>query len=99
MALEAQACGRPVIATDVNGLRHAVDDQRTGILVASHEPADWATALASVLDDEEEALRLGINGAIRAAHFSWDNSASATLQAYHEALRNPPVPVGGVRVN
>src|SRR5215211_28375 len=87
VALEAQACGRPVVATDVGGLRHAIDDQRTGILVGSHKPDDWATALAGVLDDEEEALRLGINGAIRAAHFSWDNSASATLQAYHQALR------------
>jgi len=88
VALEAQACGRPVVATDVGGLRHAIDDQRTGILVGSHEPEDWATALSSVMDDEEEALRLGINGAIRAAHFSWDNSASATLQAYHQALRS-----------
>jgi len=95
VALEAQACGRPVIATDVSGLRHAVDDGRTGILVASHEPEDWATALAGVLDDEEEALRLGINGAVRAAHFSWDNTASATIQAYHQALQNPPVPARG----
>ena len=87
VALEAQACGRPVVATDVGGLRHAIDHQRTGVLVGSHDPEDWATALSGVLDDEEEALRLGINGAIRAAHFSWDNSASATLQAYHEAMR------------
>ena len=76
------------MATDVGGLRHAIDHQRTGVLVGSHEPDDWATALSSVLDDEEEALRLGINGAIRAAHFSWDNSASATLKAYHQALRS-----------
>ena len=38
VALEAQACGRPVVATDVGGLRHTVQDQQTGLLVAGHDP-------------------------------------------------------------
>ena len=38
VALEAQACGRPVVATDVGGLRHAVRDEATGILVRGHDP-------------------------------------------------------------
>ena len=50
VALEAQACGRPVVATDVSGLRHTVGDQQTGLLVAGHEPGGWADALAAVLD-------------------------------------------------
>ena len=86
VALEAQACGRPVVATDVGGLRHAVEDQQTGYLVGSHDPTDWAKALARVLDDPDEAVRLGINGAIHASGFSWDNTAAATLAAYHVAL-------------
>jgi len=86
VALEAQACGRPVVATNVGGLRHAVDDQQTGLLVPSHEPQDWAKALIAVLDDPDEAVRLGINAAIHASRFSWDNTAAATLQAYHHAL-------------
>ena len=53
VALEAQACGRPVVATDVGGLRHAVDDGATGLLVPGHDPAEWATALGSILDDPE----------------------------------------------
>jgi D-inositol-3-phosphate glycosyltransferase len=40
VALEAQACGRPVVATDVGGLRHAVDDQHSGLLVNGHDPKD-----------------------------------------------------------
>lgn len=89
VALEAQACARPVVATDVGGLRHTVDDRQTGILVAGHEPVDWAKAIASVLDDPEEAMRLGINAAVHASAFSWDNTAAATLLAYHRAFGAP----------
>ncbi|HET9648577.1 MAG TPA: D-inositol-3-phosphate glycosyltransferase [Microlunatus sp.] len=93
VALEAQACARPVVATDVGGLRHAVDDGQTGVLVAGHAPEDWAKAIASVLDDPAEALRLGINAAIHASSFSWDNTAAATLGAYHHALGPGPDPL------
>ncbi len=86
VALEAQACARPVIATDVGGLRHAVEDGQTGFLVAGHGAQEWAKAITAVLDDPDEALRLGINAAIHASGFSWDNTAAATLGAYHHAL-------------
>jgi D-inositol-3-phosphate glycosyltransferase len=85
VALEAQACGRPVVATDVGGLRHAVRDGQTGLLVRGHEPADWADALAAVLDEPGTRLRLGANAAGHASRFSWDNTAAATLAAYHAA--------------
>ena len=86
VALEAQACGRPVVATDVGGLRHAVLDGRTGTLVGGHDPDRWADALEEQLDDRELASRLGANAAVHASHYSWDNSAAATLEAYHQAL-------------
>jgi D-inositol-3-phosphate glycosyltransferase len=85
VALEAQACGRPVVATDVGGLRHAVRDGQTGLLVAGHEPGAWADALAAILDDTGERRRLGANAAGHASRFSWDNTAAATLEAYHTA--------------
>ena len=86
VALEAQACGRPVVATDVGGLRHAVHDGHTGRLVAGHDPADWADALAVILDEPRERARLGANAAGHASRFSWSNTAAATLQAYGVAL-------------
>ena len=90
VALEAQACGRPVVATDVSGLRHAVEAGHTGLLVDGHDPLEWASALSVVLDDHNTAVRLGANAAAHASRFSWDNTAAATLHAYHEAATGRP---------
>ena len=87
VALEAQACGRPVVATDVGGLRHTVRDHYSGLLVNGHDKREWADALATILDDHDEMIRMGTNAAAHAATFSWDNTAAATLQAYHTAMR------------
>ncbi|HLL62915.1 MAG TPA: D-inositol-3-phosphate glycosyltransferase [Propionibacteriaceae bacterium] len=86
VALEAQACGRPVVATDVGGLRHAVRDQVTGLLVPGQDVQGWATALGTLLDDEAERHRMGARAAAHASSFSWDNTAAATLAAYGVAL-------------
>jgi D-inositol-3-phosphate glycosyltransferase len=85
VALEAQACGRPVVATDVGGLRHTVQDQQTGHLVAGHDPNRWADALGSIIDHPDELVRMGANAAAHASTFSWDNTAAATLRAYARA--------------
>jgi D-inositol-3-phosphate glycosyltransferase len=89
VALEAQACGRPVVAADVGGLRHAVLDHYSGLLVNGHNERQWADALATILDDHDEMIRMGTNAAGHAATFSWDNTAAATLQAYRTALLAP----------
>jgi D-inositol-3-phosphate glycosyltransferase len=86
VALEAQACGRPVVATDVGGLRHAVRAGETGLLVDGHDPSRWADALIELLDDPGRARRFGREGALHAARFSWDNTAAASLAAYAQAL-------------
>lgn len=58
-ALEAMACGRPVIATAVGGTEELIEDGRTGLIVAPRDPVALATALATVLDAPEHAARLG----------------------------------------
>jgi D-inositol-3-phosphate glycosyltransferase len=75
-----------VVATDVGGLRHAVHDGHTGLLVDGHSPLDWADALSAILDAPQERARLGANAAGHASRFSWSNTAAATLQAYGVAL-------------
>lgn len=86
VALEAQACGTPVVATDVGGLRHvlgSIDGQPGGgTLVAEHDPRAFAKALLPYLldpDAREEAAR---HGAERASHFSWDATVDKTLDVY-----------------
>ena len=86
VALEAQACGRPVVATDVGGLRHTVQDQQTGILVAGHDRPVGETRSGRCSINPDELVRMGANAAAHASTFSWDNTAAATLRAY--ALAN-----------
>lgn len=86
VAMEAQACGRAVVATDVGGLRHAVLRGRTGVLVDGHAPGDWASAIGSILDDEPRRLQMERAAAGHAAGFSWDNTASAMIEAYCAAV-------------
>ena len=59
VALEAQACGTPVLAAAVGGLVTAVRDQVSGVLVDGHDPVDWARALGRLLPDRARRAVLG----------------------------------------
>ncbi len=89
VALEAQACGTPVVAAAVGGLRVAVDDDPlsgTGVLVPDHDPRTWARALAGLLDDPARRAAMGERAARRATGFGWGATAEATLDVYARAL-------------
>ncbi|MCE3294118.1 MAG: D-inositol-3-phosphate glycosyltransferase, partial [Arthrobacter sp.] len=64
VALEAQACGTPVLATRVGGLSRAVRDGRTGLLVDGHLPGDWADALEVLHDDPVRRQDMGRTAAV-----------------------------------
>lgn len=57
--LEAFASGRPVIASDVPGCRHAVEHGKTGWLIPHKSPSDLAAAMQHIVDDPQRAVRLG----------------------------------------
>ncbi|GAA3156078.1 D-inositol-3-phosphate glycosyltransferase [Blastococcus jejuensis] len=82
VALEAQACGTPVVAAAVGGLRTAVRDGVSGVLVAGHDPADYAVAVRAVLARRE---LLSVGARRHAARFSWDRTADALVAAYASA--------------
>ena len=90
VAMEAQACGTPVVAARVGGLPVAVAEGETGLLVDGHGTADWADALESLLDDDDTRLRMAGEAVQHAAHFSWSASASQLASVYNEALAVEP---------
>ncbi len=82
VALEAQACGTPVLAHRVGGLVHAVADGQTGRLVDGLEPADWSAELGRIAADPDAWRSLGPAAARRARGFSWDAMADRMSAAY-----------------
>ena len=84
VAIEASACGTPVIASDVGGLRVAVRDGVTGLLVPSFDPAAYADALARVLTDPVVAGAMGTAGSQFARRFDWRRASIDLLAVYEE---------------
>ena len=91
VGLEAQACGRPVVGSDVSGLRSVVRDDVSGYLVANHDPASYAERIGRLLDDPELAQQMGRRGRLLAQRFSWSRTADS-LQGLFDAVaeRNQP---------
>ena len=85
VALEAQACGTPVLATDVDGLRNAVQDGVTGRLLPDRDPRTWARALHELAGAPDALAGLGTAAARRAGGFSWARTARDTAVVYVRA--------------
>nr|WP_246219078.1 D-inositol-3-phosphate glycosyltransferase [Phytoactinopolyspora halotolerans] len=82
VALESQACGTPVLASSVGGLRTAVADGVSGVLLADHEPDTWARTMGELIDDPARMRRLQSGAVAHASRFGWDATAASTLDAY-----------------
>jgi D-inositol-3-phosphate glycosyltransferase len=80
-ALEAQACGVPVVAADVGGLPHVVDGG--GVLVPGHEPARYADALLDVLARCPTPWR---GATANAARYDWELTVDRLLEVYGELV-------------
>lgn len=83
VALEAQACGTPVVAAAVGGLRDVVSDGHSGYLVSSRNPADYAKAIRSVLTaPPEEVQEMRQAAWRRAQRFSWERTVDILMPEY-----------------
>lgn len=82
VALEAKACGTPVVAADVGGLSTLVDDGGTGFLIETHDPAAFAIATARILAEPRLAADLAANAARRAAGYTWSIAAARLRRLY-----------------
>lgn len=82
VALEAMACGRPVVASSVGGLAEIVTDSETGFLVPPGDDLRLAQRIVQLLLDQGTATRLGLAARRRAEAYSWNSIAARTEQIY-----------------
>ena len=96
VAAEAQACGTPVIASEVGGLQDVVQDGRTGLLVSAKNPAELSRGLRRIAGDPKFAERLGRQALKRARKvFNWPAIAADIHEIYEVLYRaEDPVFVG-----
>lgn len=86
VALEAAACGTPVVASAVGGLLNIVHDGVSGLLVEGRDPARFARAVREVLDSPEVAVAMGEAAAARARRFTWSFTAARLRRVYGDLV-------------
>ncbi|GAK51412.1 glycosyltransferase [Candidatus Moduliflexus flocculans] len=86
--LEAMACGKPVVSTNINGIPEAIDEGQTGFLVPPHAPEALANAVTILLDHPELRNEMGLNGRRRVEqYFSCDAYTAGIIHIYRELLK------------
>jgi D-inositol-3-phosphate glycosyltransferase len=91
VALEAAACGTPVVAAAVGGLRTVVVDGRTGFLVEGRDPADYAERVDRLLLDGGLATSFGAAAALEAQRYCWSITAARLRRLYADLTARRPV--------
>jgi D-inositol-3-phosphate glycosyltransferase len=89
VAVEAQACGTPVVAAAVGGLRTAVQDGVSGLLVEGHDPARYADALRRLFGSAALRARLSAGAVEHASRFGWGSTVDRLLNVYSGAMNAP----------
>ncbi|MFM2181759.1 MAG: glycosyltransferase MshA [Actinomycetota bacterium] len=94
VALEAAACGVPVVASAVGGLLTLVEHGRTGYLVDDRDPAVFARYLGEILDRPGRAALMGAEGAEQARRYTWRAAATRLRRTYGDLLARELVACG-----
>jgi D-inositol-3-phosphate glycosyltransferase len=93
VAVEAQACGTPVVAAAVGGLRTAVRDGVSGILVDSRDPARYARAMRDLIDRPQKLAQLSAGAREHASRFGWSATVDRLLDLYSGVMSHTPAAV------
>lgn len=90
VAIEAMACGTPVVASDVGGLQFTVVPEETGLLAPAKDEVAFATAIDRILSNPEWRNQLGQGARKRVEEkFSWDGVAHQLSELYTKLLEKP----------
>ena len=84
VALEAMACGTPVIASNVGGLSHLVQDEKTGYLVPNGDWAALCDKLTNLVENTELQAKLGNNAKKKAVDYAWPEIARKIIALYNQ---------------
>ncbi|GAA4193471.1 D-inositol-3-phosphate glycosyltransferase [Streptosporangium oxazolinicum] len=87
VAVEAQACGTPVVAAAVGGLRTAVRDGISGVLVDGHDPAAYARVLGDLVAAPRLLRALGEGALAHASRFGWDQAVDRLTEVYADVAQ------------
>lgn len=90
VALEAMACGTPVLAAETGGLAFLVKNGETGLHVPTGDPAALAEKLELLLEDDDLLARLGAQATEYARGFTWQRVAERMIQLYRDLLERAP---------
>ncbi len=82
VALESAACGTPVVASNVGGLRSLVDDGHTGFLVDGRSADEYVAPVTKLLEDRRLAEELGVSAAARSGGYTWSITAARLRRLY-----------------
>lgn len=86
VALEAAACGIPVVAAAVGGLRTLVEDGVSGFLIDDRDPVLYAEAIDRIVSDPVLAARMGSAGAVTASRYPWSGLAERLQRLYGQLV-------------
>jgi D-inositol-3-phosphate glycosyltransferase len=86
VALEAAACGVPVVASAVGGLLNIVQHGVTGLLVEGRQPVRYARAVAQLIEDPRGAAAMGAAASVRARRFTWSFTAARLRRLYADLV-------------
>ncbi len=88
VALEAMACGKPVVASQIGGLAYLVQDGETGFSVPVDDPVELANRLTSLLIDQNLRDRMGKQAANVAQEYAWEKISARLISVYDGLLGN-----------